>query len=116
MHESDFSVGSSTTAVSLYDNFVPSYLARPDLNNDVPLPSIEQEEDFPNSLSFDLAAHISSPNDITEDVLVSVNPPTPFYESFEFEDGEESSRNCELDMSNTTDEHHERDETEEVIL
>ena len=78
LHESDFRLGSPTTEFSLYDDFEPSYPAQPDLNNDIPLPSVEQLEGFPNSISSEVAPHIRSPNDITEDVLISADPPTSF--------------------------------------
>jgi len=41
--EPNSSLGSPKHEVSLYDDFKPSYLARPDLNNDMPLPSVAQE-------------------------------------------------------------------------
>jgi len=49
-NESDSSLGSPTPEVSFYDDFESSYLAQPDLNNDIPLPSVEQEGDFLTSL------------------------------------------------------------------
>ena len=73
MHEPDSSSGSPKSKGSRHDDFEPSYLARPDLNNNMPLPNVELEQNFPNSLSFDPAPHISSPNDIIEDVLLSAD-------------------------------------------
>ena len=49
------SLGSPKSEVSLYDDFEPSYLARPNLNNDMSLPSLEQESDLHLSLFRDLA-------------------------------------------------------------
>jgi len=77
-NKSDSSLGSPKSEISLYDDFELSYLARPYLNNDMPLPSVEQEGYFLTSLPQDLAPHTSSPMDITEDVLVSADPPAPF--------------------------------------
>jgi len=63
-----------------------------------------------------LPPHISSPNDIIEDVLVSTDPSTPFYESFKFEEWEESARNCELDMSITPKvEHRDLDDSKDIL-
>jgi len=68
-------------------------------------------------LSQDLAPHTSSPKDLTDDILVSSNPPTPFNHSREFEVGEDLETPSELDMSIKSDvENHEIDESEETIL
>ena len=40
-NELDSSLGSPKPEVSLYDDFEPSYLSHPNLNNDMPLPSVE---------------------------------------------------------------------------
>ena len=40
-NEPDSSLGSPKFEVNIYDDFKPPYLARPDLNNDMPLPSVE---------------------------------------------------------------------------
>ena len=40
-NEPDSSLGSPKSEVSLYDDFEPSYLSHPNLNNDMPLPSVE---------------------------------------------------------------------------
>jgi len=74
--ESDSSLESSKPEISLYDDFEPSYLTRPNLNDDIPLPSLHQESDYPMSLSQDLVPHTSSSTDVTEDILVSADPPT----------------------------------------
>ena len=75
-NEPDSSLRSPKPEVSLYDDFEPSYLVRPDLNNDMPLPSVEQEGDFLTSLSPDLVPHTNSQKDVTDDILVSIDPPT----------------------------------------
>jgi len=83
----------------------------------MPLPSLEQESDLPVSLSPNLALHTSSPKDVTEDVLVSANPPTPFNHSHEFEVVEDLKNPSELDMSIKSNiERHKIDEFEEAIL
>jgi len=51
----DSGLGSSKLEVSFYDDFEPSYLARPDLHDDMPFPSLEQESDLLMSLSSDIA-------------------------------------------------------------
>jgi len=58
-NEPDSSLGSSKPEVSLYDDFESSYLTRLDMNNDMPLPSVEYEGGFLTSLSQDLALHSS---------------------------------------------------------
>ena len=40
LQEPDSSLGSSKPEVSLYDDFEPPYLARPNLDNNMPLPSL----------------------------------------------------------------------------
>ena len=57
--EIDSSLGSSKLDISLYDDFEPSYSARPDLNENMSLPNLEQESDLPASLSTDLAPSTS---------------------------------------------------------
>ena len=110
-NEPDSSLGYTKPEVSFYDDFEPSYLSRPNLHNGMPLPSVKQEEDFPNSLSSDLAPHISSRDDITDDILVSAVPHTTLHDSCEFEVGEQFDTASELDLSITTDfKHHELDE------
>ena len=74
--ELDSSLWSPKPKVSFYDDFDSSYLTRPNLKEDMPLPSLEPESDTPTSLSQDLAPHTSSPKDVTRDVLVPSNPPT----------------------------------------
>jgi len=51
------------------------------LNEEMSLPSLDQEGDFLTSLSQDLVPHTSSPMDVTKDVLVSADPPAPFHHS-----------------------------------
>ena len=98
-NEPDSILGSPKLEVSFYDDFESSYLARPDLNNDMPLPSVEQGVDFLTSLSQDLAPHTSLPMDVTKDALVSADSPAPSHYSREFEEGEDLESASELNMS-----------------
>jgi len=83
----------------------------------MPLCSVEQEGDFLPSPSQDLAPHTSSPTNITEDVLVSANPPAPFHHSREFEEGEDLKSASEVNMSVTPEiEHRNFDESDDTIL
>jgi len=66
----DSSLGSPKHDINLYDDFEPSYSARPDLNEDMYLPSLDQESDLHMSLSPELAPRTNSPKGITNDVLV----------------------------------------------
>ena len=110
----NFSLGSPKLEISLYDDFEPFYLARSNLNDDMPLPSLEQDSSLPTSLSPDIASHTSLPKDVTEDVLVYTNSPAPFNHSCEFEVGEDFENPNELDMSITnTVKHH--DELEAIV-
>ena len=87
------------------------------MNKDIPLPSIDQESNFPLSLSPALAPEFSSPTDVNEDALVSANPPTTLNDSFELEEGDECGNPSELDLSVTIDfVHQEIEESEEPIL
>jgi len=114
--ESDSSLESPKPRVSLYDDFEPSYSARPTLNEEMPLPSLDQESDFPLSLSPALAPEFSSPTDIIEDVLVSADPPTTLNDSFVFEEGDDWGNPSELYLSITADfEHHELDESDDTL-
>lgn len=96
--ESDSSLGSPKPAVSLFDDFEPSYRSRPHLHDDLSLPSLEKENNLPVSLSSDLAPHTSSHTDVINNVLVSTSPPTIFDDSSESE-GQEPEKPDELDMS-----------------
>jgi len=78
-------LGSPKPEVSLHNDFELSYLARPNVNDVVPLPSLEQESDSPLSLSPDLEPVPSSDKDITDDVLIYADPPVPFNYTCEFE-------------------------------
>ena len=111
-NDSDSSLGSLKSGVTLFDDFEPSYLARPNLNEDMPLPSQEQESGLPIPLSRDLAPHSSSPKHLIEDILISANPPTTLHDSFEFKEGYECGNPTELDLSVITDEHHDLDESD----
>ena len=53
--EIDSSLGSPKPDISLYDDFEPSYSTRTDLNQDMYLPSLDQESDIHISPSPDLA-------------------------------------------------------------
>ena len=57
--EIDSSLGPPKLDISLYDDFELSYATRPDLNEDMSVPSLEQESCFPMSLSPDLASRTS---------------------------------------------------------
>ena len=75
------------------------------------LPSPEQKSNLFMSLSQDLTPHNSSPEDVTDDILVSIDPSSPFNHSHEFEVGEDLETPSKLDMSIKSDiEHHEIDE------
>ena len=76
LKEPDSSLGSLELEVCLYDDFEPSYLTRPNLSNNMPLPSLEQESDIPTCLSPDLAlvAHTSSPMEVTNDIGPTHSP------------------------------------------
>ena len=99
--ELDSSLGSPKPDISLYNDFEPSYSARPNLNEDIYLPSLDQDSDLPISLSPDLASRISSPKGITDDVLVFTDPPTTLNDFCEFEVVEQSNTVNELDISAT---------------
>jgi len=86
--ELDSSLGSPKADISLYDDFEPSYSARPDLNEDMYLPNLEQERDLSMSLSTDLAPCTSSPKDVTEDILVYIDLSTTLNDFCEFDVGE----------------------------
>ena len=80
LHELNFGLGSPKTEVGFYDDFEPSYLTEPDSHDDMHSPMY---------LSLDLATEPTSLGDVTEDVLISAQPPAPFNDSFEFEVVEE---------------------------
>ena len=69
------------------------------MNEDLYLPSLEKENDIPISLLADHAPRTSSPRGITDDVLVSANPPTALNSFCEFDVGEQSNTVGELDIS-----------------
>ena len=97
-HESDSCLRYHKSGVSLFDDFEPSYSARPDLNENMCLPSLEQESDLPQSLSRDLAPCPNSPKGVTDDVLVSVDLPTTLNDFHELEVGKQSDFDSELDI------------------
>ena len=104
--EFDSSLGSLKPVVSLYDDFEPSYQSRPNLYDDMLLPSLDQENDIPVSLSPNLAPHTSSHTDVIDDVLVSTDRPTTLHDSFEVEAGRALVSASELDTSVTSDVEH----------
>ena len=65
--EIDSSLGSPKPDIDLCDVFEPSYSTRPDLNENMCLPSLEQESDLPKSLSSDLAPCTSSLENVTNE-------------------------------------------------
>jgi len=103
--ESDSSLESPKPEVSLYNDFEFSYLIRPNLHDDMPLPNLEQEKDIPEPLSLNLAPEPSLPKDVTINVLAFLIPPTSFTQSFEFEEGEEFENTSDFD------EHHDFNES-----
>ena len=108
-NESDSSLGSPKPAVSLYDDFEPSYQSRPNLHDVLPLPSLERQSDLPMSLPPNLAPHTSSHTDVTDDVLIYADPPTTLHDSSEFEAGRALESASELDMSiPSAIEHHDK--------
>jgi len=114
--ELDSSLVSPKPDISLYDDFEPSYSARPDLTEDMYLPSLDQESDFPMCLSSDLAPYTNSPKGITDDVLVSADPPTTLNDFYEFDVGEPPNTISELDISITLEvKHQDLDESQEVF-
>ena len=115
--ESDSSLGASKPEVTLYDDFKPTYLVASNLNDDMPLPSLELENGLPMSLSYGLSPKPSSHNDVSDDVLIYADPPSPFNDSFEFEVGVDVENANELDMSITIGvEHHDVDEFKDISL
>ena len=82
-----------------YDDFGHSIQVRLDSHNDMPFSSLEQKSNHSLSLSPDLALEPSSYKDVTEDVLIFGDPPTPFTHSCELEEGEGFESASELDMS-----------------
>jgi len=87
--EIDSSLGSRKPNIRLYDDFKPSYSVRPDLNEHMCLPNLEQQSDLSMPLSSDLASLTSSPKYVTEDNFC------------EFDMGEQSDTVSELDISIT---------------
>ena len=68
-------------------------------------------------LSHDLPPYTSSQKDVTDDVLVSADPPTPFNHSCEFEVGEDLGSPSELDLSITAyKEHYDKDKSKTMSL
>ena len=79
------------------------------------LPSLDQESDFPMSLSPDLAPRISSPKGIADDVLVYADPPTTLNEVCKFDVGKQSNTVSELDISITLEvKLHDSDDSKDI--
>jgi len=113
--EPDSSLGSPEPAVSPDDDFEPSYYARTCLNEDMYLPSLDQESELPMSLSPDFASLTSSPKDVTTEVLAYPDPPAPFTQSHEFEVGDDLEIPGGLDMSTATEvKPHDFDDSEDI--
>jgi len=69
------------------------------------------------SLLPDVAPEFSSPTGITDDVLVSADPPTTLKDLCEFQEGEDLKSASELNMSITPDiEHYDKDDSEDICL
>ena len=96
--EIDSNLGSPKPDIDLCDDSEPSSSTRPDLNENMCLPSLEQESDIPQSLSIDLAPCPNSPKGVTDDVLVSVDLPTTLNDFHELEVGKQSDFDSELDI------------------
>jgi len=95
--EIDSSFGSPKPDISLYEDFEPSYSARPDLNENMSLPSLEQESDLPKCLLTNLAPCTGSLDNVIEDILVDL--PTTLNNLYELEMGKQSDLVSELEMS-----------------
>ena len=65
--EIDPSLGSPKPDIDFCDVFEPSYFTLPDLNENMCLPSLEQESDPPKSLATDLAPCTSSPEHVADE-------------------------------------------------
>jgi len=69
------------------------------------------------SLSHNLTLEFSSIRDVTEGVLIYIDPPNPLNDSFEFEEGEEFENASELDMSITSEvEYNDLDESKAICF
>jgi len=113
--EIDSSLESPKPDISLYDDFEPSYSARPDLNENMCLPNLEQESHLPTFISFDLASLTSTPKNVIEDILVYVNLPTTLNDFCEFDVSEQSDAVSELDISITPEvEPHDLDDSKAI--
>ena len=116
-NESDSNLGSPKPAVSLDDDFEPSYPSKSSLNDVMSLLNLEQESDLPLPLSPELAPCTNSQEDITDDVLIYADPTTLFNDSFESAKGQESENASELDTSMTTDvKRHDLDDSEDIAI
>ena len=103
LHEPDSNLASLEPIVSPYNDFENSIQVRLDSQNDMHFSSLKQKSNRFLSLSPDLALEPSSYKDVTEDVLILVDPPTPFTHSCELEEGEGFESASELDISITTE-------------
>ena len=91
--EIDSSLGFPKPDIDLCDVSEPSYSTRPDLNENMYLPSLEQEGDLSKSLSSDLAPCTRSPENVTDEqsdsdseLEISIIPVVEFHDSDELKD------------------------------
>jgi len=113
--EIDASLGFPKSNISFYDDFKPSYSARPDLNESMPLPNLEKESNLPRSLSTDLTPCTSSLKDVIKDILVYVDLPTTLNNFCEFKVGKQFDTVSELDISVTPEvEPHDLDDSKDI--
>jgi len=75
LHESYSNLGSVKPEVILYNYFELSH--HTNLHDDIPLSDVEQKNDLSMSLSPNFTPQPSTLRDITEDNLVSPEPPIP---------------------------------------
>ena len=69
------------------------------MHDELPLHDLERDNDHSMPLSHDLAPEPSSPRDVAEDVLISINSPIPFSDSSEFEVGDDIESTSEIYIS-----------------
>ena len=104
--EIDSSLGSPKPDISLYEDFAPSYSARPDLKESMPLPNLEQENDLPKSLSTDFTPLTSSPKGITDeqfDIISELDISiTPAVEPHDLDDSKDISRELHDEVTEPT--------------
>ena len=104
--EHDSRLGSPEPAVSLTADFAPSYSTRLDLNENMCLPSLEQESDLPKSLSTDLAPCTSSLEHVTDEqsdsdseLEISMIPTVEFHDSDDSKDVLQELHDVDMSLS-----------------